>query len=513
MRKLILIDSPKEPRQRPTLAETSHDLKLLVRPLSKSDESIAGYLLRLANENRLHAMGDVLELLNVNYWIAIELGLIGIQRLAAGESGGRQPIFVARRAGDRSNSLKGRGMRTRICPICLSVNGYRRAEWDLPLTRTCVKHKIQLMEECDRCGRILHYKNMSLFRCACGRDFRLSPSFPASCWASTFHAQFTPWRSSGLNQLDCQTHVAKELATARLIKMILKLGNPKGVASVAQPLRHSTWLKHEEWQFIGSIVSDWPYAFKRFFGHTLGMIGALERANLRKSLRKASLPNIYEHVKQLMRIQRDTGRLQKSRSDAMSPAEGLVSLREFQSHAGLTHCVAKKLFNSGALERATIWVAGKNGGRRRWVAVEELHAVQHCRATTLAQNEAAQFLKCSDAYLSALNQTGYLRSVRYIHWSREVRYRVDDLAGLLTRLRLRATKLDGGIEDKVTLKDIRPRADSGRIRRAWTRLMDAIRRNEVPIFYLNNLDAGLGNFAVRRIDVARYGYNRNVKRT
>ncbi|MFC4352245.1 TniQ family protein [Fodinicurvata halophila] len=62
----------------------------------------------------------------------------------------------------------------RICPECLSEEGYRRISWELLPMKVCVKHQCKLLSHCPFCDGALSWTTPSLTTCKCGFDLRLA---------------------------------------------------------------------------------------------------------------------------------------------------------------------------------------------------------------------------------------------------------------------------------------------------------------------------------------------------
>ncbi|WP_410801874.1 TniQ family protein [Paraburkholderia sp. SIMBA_053] len=59
-----------------------------------------------------------------------------------------------------------------ICPRCLQDGGYSRDTWDISLYTCCVEHQCDLIDRCPECRRLLVWSRQSMTRCHCGFDMR-----------------------------------------------------------------------------------------------------------------------------------------------------------------------------------------------------------------------------------------------------------------------------------------------------------------------------------------------------
>lgn len=137
---------------------------LLIQVSPFIGEGLVGYLHRLAEENGLGAdliieefksavrngLDEPLAVINTNeVWrqVASELMTPSTQPM---------PLWNLRRR--------------RFCARCLSESAYWRAEWDLSLVTACLRHKVQLTENCQHCGHELCWRRNAVGCCPrCGQ--------------------------------------------------------------------------------------------------------------------------------------------------------------------------------------------------------------------------------------------------------------------------------------------------------------------------------------------------------
>ncbi|NPT37486.1 TniQ family protein [Paraburkholderia xenovorans] len=67
-----------------------------------------------------------------------------------------------------------------ICPQCLSDDSYSRDTWDISLYTCCIEHQCDLVDRCPECRRLLIWSRRSLTRCHCGFDMRRARATPTS---------------------------------------------------------------------------------------------------------------------------------------------------------------------------------------------------------------------------------------------------------------------------------------------------------------------------------------------
>jgi hypothetical protein len=59
----------------------------------------------------------------------------------------------------------------RVCPLCMSEDPYWRAQWDHAFSVSCHRHKVQLMDRCSGCGKLLRRGFGRLTHCSCGTSY------------------------------------------------------------------------------------------------------------------------------------------------------------------------------------------------------------------------------------------------------------------------------------------------------------------------------------------------------
>lgn len=140
-------------------------LGLLVDVTQYDDESLPGYLHRLAEEN---ALSGVFLTERFKSEICSEMGIKG----PIGEFDGKWRDIVRDMADPPTRPMPLWNLRRRrFCGKCLAEKGYWRAAWDLSLVTCCTKHKIPLTDTCWHCGHSLDWTEHITFSCpACGSN-------------------------------------------------------------------------------------------------------------------------------------------------------------------------------------------------------------------------------------------------------------------------------------------------------------------------------------------------------
>lgn len=60
---------------------------------------------------------------------------------------------------------------TKFCPECLKEDFFHRIYWDVSYVTTCVKHNIDLISDCTKCGKFILMSQLMRDSCSCGERF------------------------------------------------------------------------------------------------------------------------------------------------------------------------------------------------------------------------------------------------------------------------------------------------------------------------------------------------------
>lgn len=136
---------------------------LIFRPQPYVDEGLNGYLLRLAEGNRI---GQIKRL-----W----KGIPAVQDELARLLGMSEPPWSERlfkQSDQKGNRPMWNSSTSRFCPECLRAQNYWKQDWELSLMSACPIHRCLLVEVCLNCQHTLRWSRKSLLYCHCGSDLR-----------------------------------------------------------------------------------------------------------------------------------------------------------------------------------------------------------------------------------------------------------------------------------------------------------------------------------------------------
>lgn len=150
--------------------------KLLLLPNAKPTESVRAYMLRVGSLNaypRLYS-GITYPLTQADQFCAavtdrnadLSMQLTGRVAYGALKSKNRSLVsFGEDLIPAHCIHIKER----RVCPRCLSENGWGRCELELKAISVCTRHCVKLVDTCTRCGRRLEWGRTELMHCFCGQ--------------------------------------------------------------------------------------------------------------------------------------------------------------------------------------------------------------------------------------------------------------------------------------------------------------------------------------------------------
>lgn len=155
--------------------------KLLLVSNPQDDESLPGYLLRLAHINGYESVNWIYSLIGISKKRVVKItpdkeSLIKLEYLT-----GIKEDFLWRISyyGDfihYDKSIKDECLMNginskldKICPLCFKDNPYQRKVWNYSINMVCPKHNIVLISHCSKCGKGILPTRNKLLVCNCGK--------------------------------------------------------------------------------------------------------------------------------------------------------------------------------------------------------------------------------------------------------------------------------------------------------------------------------------------------------
>lgn len=205
--------------------------RLLHRVEPYPDESLTGFLMRVALKNHLLGPDEILFRIrrdrsrNIHMQYIEELAyfcrnsldeiqhLDGIEKWQHGEPRWQ----IGKEWITRSVFIDNRG--AKVCPICLRESSYLRGIWSLSLYNVCAQHGVALIERCLKCGRLLKWNRKRPEYCGCGQHLASLHEIPDNSAAVNL-ARLLAYRSGGdttlLSNIPLSTGVIERLVNLSL---------------------------------------------------------------------------------------------------------------------------------------------------------------------------------------------------------------------------------------------------------------------------------------------------------
>jgi len=149
------------------------------RPL-ENDESLMGFVLRMANSNEVRGIHWLYQRLGRNKLNRFKFEDCDAIALTFGASIENIQRVMWRRRFSHGAPIQTidtikitkpyliRPLRPQLCPRCIEDNGYCRLVWDLQFVSACHVHKCALVDRCPLCHRYLQWMRPFLKHCNCG---------------------------------------------------------------------------------------------------------------------------------------------------------------------------------------------------------------------------------------------------------------------------------------------------------------------------------------------------------
>lgn len=209
-----------------------------IRDLLNPDESGNGYALRMVVENGM-AYSDLTKAL-------ASLGHRYLPNSAARYIAfwfGADPVALSRAIplsyytqGQQITNFLGhlfirpyhiRFTRPQACALCLDEYGFAAAAWDVSLVTCCPKHKVQLIDQCQKCRRFLSWRRPDLWTCHCRAAFPLMDTEQASedaIWLSQQIEDLLFYRRCAQSNKDISQRLLSAFSLDILLRVIRALG-------------------------------------------------------------------------------------------------------------------------------------------------------------------------------------------------------------------------------------------------------------------------------------------------
>ncbi len=262
--------------------------RLLRTPSPRPDESLMGYILRLAESNHYDSLRWILDLAGLKLpaldegWRRLchdqidftQFGQITclskdeIEKLRYGITGASESGREYGIAGCALPASAIRFSHPKVCPGCLRESNHCRQLWDLLAITACPDHRVVLLDRCPSCRRRVSWNRKSVGRCRCGCDWRETEI--AKLEESQLRA--TEWLRRAMNSTGMENLSAgeggpiRQLGFGDLCRALLCLAEfiPVGENRLRLHSTLENHLCHQALEQAAAVLEDWPANFHRF---------------------------------------------------------------------------------------------------------------------------------------------------------------------------------------------------------------------------------------------------------
>lgn len=414
---------------RPELLERA--LPLRISPID--DESLAGYMVRLAERNAFERVGWLLDLAGIpaGRSMFFEPDLKRLSSLARVSVTVLECMRIGQST-DGSCLFRGRPIRRvhvrtrnrRLCPECLVASPHIRRCWDLSVVQVCPRHLLRLIERCEACSKAISWLNPGICHCRCGFDLRCGRTEPVRA----DHVGATGLLVDMLDmepRLDVAAPLA-ELTFSGTVDLLTVLGG--GEAQLAGDKRVTASRRMnpdfyrviqdgldctEEWparfhDLLASLRSDAPdrrgsYGLVKSFGRLHTAITLIEDADAKRVIGDA--------FRDFVRRNGDIG-LTRRRSLLLSLEDrqqaSHLTIKEASLQLRLSVVKVRRLIAAGLLQQ----VSERRGkGRPQLVLGEAVRRLAACPRWLLNRTEAMAELAVDRAVFDKLVERGIIHSI------------------------------------------------------------------------------------------------------
>lgn len=406
-----------------------------------------------------------------------------------------KPFFKADKVkrGFRLLSM-GLGRSARVCPMCLKEELPIPDIFNCALTICCFKHEIVLVDMCPACGKTLSYMRHSRLRCNCGFDLRKSPIQTRPEWLIDFYKYFAPWRLSRSSSLTAERMAYLEFMSLSLLRSLYRdLGHTQ------RSILRSPALSLD-YEFIQSIVSNWPYQLEtQYLALTLR-----GRQRFQAAFRKiqAHLPKLSATLGTIYKFRYLWEKLDAS--CRFEIFEKMIFLGDLSKTSGINPRLIRKLFDGGYFKSTkVIYSSGKT---LRLISKKDAESFRTLTSSMIDVNEAADIMGCTPFDIRALIRIGFIKKFDYSHGSyTHARINKVDMVTSCNALLANARCFSDTPHRITSISDLAPKFNK------WKRLIPKIVEGTIPTYQMPGR-YGLGALSIHESDFD-YCYPEKWRRT
>ena len=405
-------------------------MSLIITYAPRNDESGLGYFRRLSADNSLFGWRTLTDtarversrhaLLTRTDDVARNLGLDSTWTETAKQKEGLSHNWGRLR----------RSQFDAVCPACLAESPpYLRQQWEHSYVTACPEHNVQLVDQCNACGKHLSPERLYIGLCSCGHDLSCVPRIPAKPaqkWLSTLVG------SDG-QQPGSLKPVLKGMDVNVLGKVIRILCLHPDPKQPALP-RHSAHPKTvtEAVEFLAPLellLADWPTSFQahveqriavgRKNARTLNTLLGEWYISLRKLCQGTTLEPLLQIIIEVGSRSSDCVLGLDSAKTMAEDATGYMRSSDVARAVGVSRSRLHDSIHVGECEHRTRRTGTR--GQVYEIPCVEVERIQQQRAKWISDTEACDMACVTPVVLERMKGAGVIRS--------DIRWREDLMKG------------------------------------------------------------------------------------
>lgn len=316
-----------------------------------------------------------------------------------------------------------------VCPVCLAESPYLRHQWEHTYVTACPQHHIQLVDQCDACGKHLSPERLHIGLCSCGQDLTSLPRVPATRAQQWLSVLITSnGRQSGsmkpvLHDLDINVLV-KVIRTLCLYadpkqrKLPRRAALPKSVAEAVEFLAP-----------LETLLADWPMGFRahveqriatgRKDARTLNTLLGDWYISLRKLCQGTALEPLLQIIIDVAAEKSDCVLGLDSAKAMAEDATGYMRAPDAAKAIGVSVSRLHDSIQTGECGHRTRRTGTR--GHVYEVSCAEVERIQQLRAEWISDNEACELASVPPVVLDRMKAAGVILS--------DIRWREDLMKG------------------------------------------------------------------------------------
>lgn len=404
-------------------------MSLILTYAPRDDESGMGYYRRLSADNALFSWRNLTDTAGVER--SRRALLTRTDDVARNLGLDRAWAESARRKDDlcRNWGRLHRAQADAVCPACLAESPYLRHQWEHTYVTACLKHRIQLVDQCDSCGKNLSPERLYIGLCSCGHDLRSLPRVPATPaqqWLSMLIA------SNG-RQAGSMEPVLNDVDVNILVKVIRTLclyADPKQPGSSRRAALPKSVAEAVDFLApLEALLGDWPMGFRahaelriaagRKDARTLNTLLGDWYISLRKLCQGTTLEPLLQIIIDVAAEKSDCVLGMDSAKVMAEDATGYLRTSDAAKAIGVSVSRLHDSIHAGECAHRARRMGTR--GQVYEISSAEIHRIQQQRAEWISDIAACELASIPPVVLERMKAAGVIRS--------DVRWREDLMKG------------------------------------------------------------------------------------